>query len=238
MLNKTVVTENVQRTVAALTALEENVRSSPGRGLMLVDGFTGTGKTETLKWLFTNFPQTVLLHAPKKWSASWMVEDMCLRLGLSSRSIIRHNLRQLEKHLRERPCTMLIDEGDRVIRREELLETLRDVHDLTNVPIVLVAEGRGREALARKSERAWRRVSQVVEFKNLTVTDVQVMGKELALLDIPPAQAALIHEQAGGGVMGQVINLLEAIERLLKINPGQEITAKVLKMAFKARRVG
>ena len=238
MLNKFVITDNVQRTVAALTALGDSVKVTPGRGLMLIDGYTGTGKTWALKWTFTHFPRTVLLHALREWSPSWMVEDMALKLGLGSKNIIKHNLRQIEEFLREHPRMFLIDEGDRVIRRDSLLETLRDVHDRTNAAIVLVAEGRGRELLFRKSERAWRRVSQVVEFANLTVADVQVMGKELAGLAIPAAQAKRIHEHGDGGVMGKVINDLEAIERLLKANPGRELTDKVLEMAFRAREAG
>jgi len=238
MLNKFVVTENVQRTVAALTALEESAAAGSERLLMLMDGYTGTGKTWTLRWLYTNFPRTVLLHAPRKWSSSWMVEDMVLKLGLASRSILKLNLRRLEEFLKDHQRIFLIDEGDRVLRRDELLETMRDVHDRAGCPIVLVAEGHGRELLCRRSERAWRRATQIVEFGNLTVADVQVMGKELAGLEIPGSQARRLHEHADGGVMGKVMNDLEALERLLKANPGQGLSDKVLELAFRARKAG
>jgi len=101
---------------------------------------------------------------------------------------------------------------------------------------VLVAEGRGQEMMARKSPRSWRRVSQVVEFGNLTVADVQVMGQELCLLDIPPVKARQIHEHAQGGVMWEVLDALGKIERVLTVNPGQELSDKVLELALRGRK--
>ncbi len=236
MRNKFVQTENVMRTVTALAALEESARVSPGHGLALIDGRTGTGKTRTVEWFAVQNRQAVYLRSHKEWSPTWMVEDVALALGLSSKSIMRLNMRQLISELRRRPRMLILDEGDRVIRREALLETVRDIHDFTGAPIVLIAEGHGKEMLARKSDRAWRRVSQVVDFTPLTVADVQMMALDLADLEIPKPLAELIHRDSKSGQFGEVVVNLEKVEALVKANPGSGVTTRVVEMALRARK--
>lgn len=238
MRDKFVITENVSRGVSALAAVEESVRVSPGRGLVLVDGRTGVGKTEFLKWFHVQNRRTVFLRSFKEWSASWMIEDITLALGLPSKNIMKANLRQLIGELERQPRMLLIDEGDRVIRRESLLETIRDLHDATGVPIVLVSEGSGAKMLARKSDRTWGRVGQVVDFTNLSVADVQMLGKELCDLEIPRREAEIIHQDSDGGAFRQVVGALEKVEGLVKANPGMAVSGKVVEMALRGRRAG
>lgn len=236
MRTQFVITENVHKTVAALAALEENVRVSPGRGLAIIDGRTGTGKTETMKWYYVNNRPAIYLRSHKNWSTLWMIEDIAAQVLGESKKTLRANIRELIEELRRRPRLIIIDEADRILRKDNLLETIRDLHDFTNSPMALVSEGRGREMVARKSARFWRRVSQVVEFGNLSVADVQVIGKELADLEIPRQQAEIIHQDAVGGVFGEVMVVLERLEGLVKANPGQGVSAKVVDLALGARR--
>lgn len=236
MRNQFVVTENVHNTFLAAEALVQGSYTSPGHGLMLVDGRTGLGKTVALERYVVQNRQSVYLRSHKKWSTSWMLEDIALGLGLASLVTTKKNVRQVIDELKKRPRVLVIDEGDRVIRREELLETLRDLLDCSGAPVILVSEGSGREALYRKSERTWRRLGQIVEFKPLTVADVQMMALELADLEIPRALAVRLHQESKTGQFGEVVVNLEKVERVVRANPGTAVNENVVEMALKQRK--
>lgn len=237
MRNQFVITENVHKTVGALAALEESARVSPGRGLAIIDGRTGTGKTMTMKWYHVNNRPCIYLRSHKNWSTLWMIEDLAAQVLGEAKKTLRANVRELIEELKRYPRLIIIDEADRILKKDNLLETIRDLHDFTNSPLALVSEGRGREVVARKSARFWRRVSQVVEFGNLSVADVQVIGKELADLEIPKVQAEIIHQDAAAGVFGEVMVRLGKLEELVKANPGQGVSGKVVELVLRERAV-
>lgn len=241
-MRKTFVqTANVSRTVIAVEALLASVRTSPGHGLMLVDGRTGTGKTVTMDHLAVHNRQAVYLRTHRRWTPPWMVEDISQALGLAAQGIMRTNIRRLIDYLKalgpDGQKLIILDEGDRVVRNTDLLETLRDLHDFDGTPFILVTEGRGREMVSRKSERTWRRVGQVVEFTPLTVADVQLMALELADLQISRPLAERLHQDSKGGSFGEVVVNLEKVEALVKANPGKEV-GNLVDLALRQRAVG
>ena len=239
MRHKFLITDNVSRLVNGLGELEERVRAGSERGLGIMEGRTGTGKTWAGEWFIVNHPQAVYVRAMKAWSTAWMLRDLSVAAGLPPRFSTEANLRQLWAELSKRPRLIIVDEGDYVIRRLDLLETLRDLYDQAKqTPVVLVSEGGGREMVARRSRQTWRRVGQVVEFAGLTPTDVQLMGMELAGLEIPRREAEALHRHAGGGSFGEVMVLLEKVEGLVKANPGAGVTPDLVDMAVKSRKAG
>jgi DNA transposition AAA+ family ATPase len=233
-----VKTENVHRGVMALQDLEEQNRLAPGRGLGLIEGLTGTGKTEFLKWYAVHYKNAVKVRSQENWTPNWMLEDLALKLGLGSGGTVKKNMRRLIHELKERPRLVLIDDADRVVRRRRLLETVRDIHDCTFSPIVLVSEGGAKERIFRDSPRNWRRLGQMVTFGPLSAADVQVLAAELADLEFTLEQARRLHEEAQGGIFGQVMLKLADVEARVKANPGQGVTDKVLEMGLKARKAG
>jgi hypothetical protein len=153
---------------------------------------------------------------------------------------VEGNIRDLKEELERRPRLLILDEGDRIIRREEMLETLRDLYDITRTPMVLVSEGGGLGMLERKNPRTWRRVGQVVNYQPLGAADVQILWEELAEVTAPlsPRQAEEVLRLSGGGSFGEVMVNLEDLERKLKANPGKTLTDKMLHTALQARTGG
>jgi len=227
MRHKFLITDNVSRLVNGLGELEERVRAGSERGLGIMEGRTGTGKTWAGEWYIVNHPQAVYVRAFETWSPAWMLRDLSVAAGLPPRFSTEANLRQLKTELSERPRLIIVDEGDYVIQRKALLETLRDLYDLAKqTPVVLVSEGGGRELVARRSPRTWRRVGQVVEFAGLTPMDVQLMGMELLELpnrEIPRSEAEALLRHAAGNSFGEVMVELEKVETFAKANPGVDL---------------
>jgi hypothetical protein len=232
-------TDNVMRAAAALEELWQG-RAKSETNLCLVDGKTGYGKTETLEWYVTQHPgRAVYVRALDAWSVPWMLRDLSRGLNLPPRSTTEGNLLQIRDELKARPRLLIIDDADDyVIARGHHLNTVRDLHDLTHSPIVLVGEGKARDLVYRRSPRTWRRMGQVVVFEPLSAPDVQVMAKELADLEIPHPLAERLRQMSLSGSFGEVVVNLAKVESLAKANPDKEITERMVEMALKARRGG
>lgn len=232
-------TTNVMRAAAALEELWQG-RAASETNLCLVDGKTGYGKTETLEWYVTQHPgRAVYVRALDSWSVPWMLRDICRGLNLPPRATTEGNLLQLRDELKARPRLVILDDADDyVIARGHHLNTVRDLHDLTGSPIVLVGEGKARDLVYRRSPRTWRRMGQVVVFEPLSAADVQVMAKELCDpgLEIGSALAERLRLMSLSGSFGEVVVNLAKVEAMAKANPDKEITDKMVEMALKARR--
>jgi DNA transposition AAA+ family ATPase len=237
MRNLFVRTDNVMRAAAALEELWQG-RAGSETNLCLVDGKTGFGKTETLEWYVTQHPgRAVYVRCLDSWSVPWMLRDISRALSLPPRGTTEGNLLQIRDELKARPRLVILDDADDyVIARGHHLNTVRDLHDLTSSPIVLVGEGKARDLVYRRSPRTWRRMGQVVVFEPLSAADVQVMAKELADLSIPAPLAERLRVMSLSGSFGEVVVNLAKVEAMAKANPDKEITDKMVSMALKARR--
>jgi len=234
-----VTTDNVKRTLAALDplcpALEQGLPPATGRGLVLLEGRTGTGKTMCCEWLATQLWYATYVRTMKLWNGPWMLEDLAAALGLAVRGSSKANLRNIVEELRRRPRLIILDEADRVVNNIRLLETIRDIYDTTKCPVALVSEGGGLAAIERRSPRTWRRLGQVVEYATLSARDVQQLWAELAEVQAPLSleQAEQVLKHSQGGSIGEVMVTLEELERKVRANPERGLTPKVMELAFR-----
>jgi DNA transposition AAA+ family ATPase len=234
MRTQFVKTQNVMNLTAALGELER--RSAVVPGLFLVHGHQGFGKTMATQWYAVQ-SGAVYVRAQAAWTVNWMLQELCAQLGLAPDGITRHNFRQVREELFKRPRLLILDEADYVIRERRMLDTVRDIYDMSGAAIVLVGMAGAREAIARKSPQFWSRVSQEVEFTPLAAADVQMIAAELADLQLTAANAGKIQRQAEGNFRKTVV-LLAQMETLIKANPQAAQEQVVDKAAQKLRAVG
>lgn len=236
-------TGNVMRGWTTLEELWANKGVSE-QNLCLVDGKTGTGKTEFLETYATQHPgRAKFLRCLDAWSVPWMLRALSKLLGLPPHHTTEANFNQLEKELIERPRIIILDDAqERLINRSHRLNTIRDLHDLTKNPFVLVGEGKAREKVYRESPATWRRCGQVVEFEALNLADIQVMAKQLCDpgLEINTALAQRILEETEkdpllAGSFGEVLVYLAKVEQAARANQGN-VSEKIVEMALKARK--
>jgi DNA transposition AAA+ family ATPase len=209
--------------LAAITELKRLHQEYSGRKFLVIEGQTGRGKTVFTRWYAVQDFQAVWLEADPDWTASWLMRDAAEALGLARQHATEANKRAItEAQRREseagRPRLMIIDEADRLIRSERLLETVRGLHD-QGLPIILVAEAGAWGRIVRKSPRFADRVSQVVAFGDVTSQEVAATAQELADLRLPAELADYLCQQAGGNYR-RAAKILEELERVCKANPG------------------
>lgn len=180
MRNTFVETSNVKRFLGALAALDE--RGAQEACLIVVDGAPGLGKTSTLKhWVAQN--GAIYLRAKKEWTPSWFMNELLESLRVHpphsfqkkyAKVLEELAVRQSSAMIARRSFGLVIDEADHVSSKSAILETIRDISDMIELPTILVGMGRVNDNLARFPQVA-SRVSQKVRFEKATKEDVRAL---------------------------------------------------------------
>ena len=183
---------NVKAMSAALAELMAQ-RSDVGMALAL--GEKGLGKSRTAISFVAQEPERlVFVRAKCEWTTRWMLRDLITELGFIPARGVEAAFRQLVDILRDNPgMIILVDEVDMVCRRPSIVQTLRDVFDLTETPIMLI--GLPETELALKNfGPLLDRVTHIVRFRKLSAQDVQAAVTELAEVEFSSEAALELHQ--------------------------------------------
>lgn len=206
-------------------AFQDALKNMNGRGaeecqLIVVDGEPGLGKTTILsKWAAEN--DCMFLRAKTEWNPSWMMgellDDMRIQQphrhearfkaaleGLTERAVLAENT--------GRQFAVVIDEADHISSKQKLIETVRDLADISRVPFILVGMGKIRDNLTRFPQIA-SRVSSYVRFSTADPSDVRLFLGEKCTVPVGPDLAEFIH-RATGGYNREIKEAIQSIERL------------------------
>lgn len=230
MKDKIVLTSNMVNFVSMVEAL---VNKPPRMDrLGLVYGKWGLGKTTTLEWYYGN-NLCFYVRSMAAWSRSavMMVEDLLKSYRVEARGHFRKDIRELISVIKKGRYPLFIDEADRVVRRSILIETIRDIHDLARVPIILIGQENIVNLLQRRDlGQVFSRITEIMEYKELEVRDIQHISKELCDLECKESVASFIRTATLGDF--RLINaVLAKAESLCFLNKLNEITPKVVKEA-------
>ncbi len=206
-----VKTTNVERFAAAVGSL--NQRGAPEASFMLVGGDAGYGKSRCGQWWAVQ-NGAVLIRIKAAATAHWVLTDLVKALGERTPA---HSCERLFTQavgiLAKDPRPIVIDEVENALAHElKVLETIRDVSDLIEVPVILI----GREYVRRKLKRHrqfWTRISAAVEFGPCSLSDVAKCCTELAEVPIAEDLVAAIHQQSEGHIR-EVIKAIRNVERV------------------------
>lgn len=203
--------------------------------LAVVDGLPGLSKTSTVHWWAVQ-NSAVYLRAKKKWTPAWLLRELLAELGetpansfekMFAQILQRVTDRQMGASLDGSPFTVIIDEADHIVRRSEIIETLRDITDVVSLPMVLVGMDRIMGSLTRYPQIMRRVSGRHIEFKPLDFDDVQRLLTGLS--DVPLADDVIeLVTQASRGYSSETVEALAVIERVGKRNPGTPVTRAML----------
>ncbi|EGU44693.1 prophage MuSo1, DNA transposition protein, putative [Vibrio ichthyoenteri ATCC 700023] len=215
-------TENVAQANILLTKLLTRSPAVPGIGLM--DGRPGLGKTFATLKLLNNIDNGIYLRAVRLETASTFLERLLKELSI--RECPRSKMAKFERAvdaLAVEPRVIFLDEADYYMDQPELLEMIRDIHDLTNTPIILV----GMDKIARKVAglpQLDSRISARYEFQPATIDDLQIMVRDLFEDGIKVADDLLrrVLIETKGNYRFTAI-ALETIERKAQVDDVQKI---------------
>jgi DNA transposition AAA+ family ATPase len=218
-------TKNYLRLSEAASALQGRHEEVPGLGLIY--GRAGLGKTKAAI-RYAVHRDAIYLRANAAWSPLWMLQDLAHSLGRYPFGTTSRAFRQCVDELQKQGRLVFIDEADYLARERRLLDAVRDLHDLTGVPFILV----GMDEVAKKMARHpqfWSRVSQVVEFKALTADEVAMIAKEWTGLVLEDGSLEALR-RVTAGEFRLVTVALGHLERMVKASRAGGVSQKMVEM--------
>ena len=218
-----VKTRNVKNFIGLINNLIDKSNEVPKMGLIYGD--PGLGKTQTAVWWATK-NDAVYVRAQNKMTCRWLLEKIVYELGESPSRKMAHTIEQCITHLRLKPQVIIIDEVDYLINRHRIVETLRDLHDLTGVPIVLIGMQEAKTKLG-KYRHLYDRISEIIEFKPFSKDDLNVIVEELSEIKITDEVKEIFFEKTNR--FRQLIKGISLLENLAKTNGLNKIDVKQVK---------
>lgn len=215
----------ITKSVAALqVAYEELASRSAGiPGMALVHGYTGAGKTTAITWL-VNRTNGVYVRARRSWTPNAMLRKVMAELGAegfgSNSGMVDHIVSALMQS--NRP--LFVDEADYLLSDGAMIETLRDIHDESGAPVVLVGM-EGIEKRLKARPQLERRISHWVEFLRSDLADARDIARATCEVQVDDELLHRLHQEAGGSVGLMVVGLAR-IEQLAKANGWAQIDAE------------
>ena len=203
MRSKIVPISNVARLAEAGEALLNRATGMPGMGL--VYGASGFGKTTAVAWLATR-QHGVFVRALATTTPSSLVESICKELGIARRATNVGTIETIVEKLAETNRPLFVDEADYIAEQKRLVETLRDIHDLSSVPVILIGMQNLRRTISTREQLAGR-IAQWVEFQESTLDDARTLARELAEVEIADDLVQRLHASANGAVRLIVVGL-------------------------------
>ncbi|MDO6528092.1 ATP-binding protein [Motilimonas sp. 1_MG-2023] len=213
--------KNVSATQIAFQNLLQRSYGVPG--IALLHGPSGQGKTTATTYLY-NQVNGIYVSARAHDSTSSLVSRIVEELGASPMhrisKCVDYIIEQMSMY--ERP--LFIDEADYLMNDSRMLDTVRDIYDGTEVPVILI----GMDQIARRistRKQFYNRISEWVEFKPADLEDVQIMANYLLEDGIVLEEALLDHlRRSACGEMRRLVIGLSKIEALAIANEIELVT--------------
>ncbi|MGF1689320.1 ATP-binding protein [Photobacterium japonica] len=213
--------KNVSATQIAFSTLFQRALGVPG--MALVHGPSGFGKTTTTTYLY-NQVNGIYVSARAHDTTSSLTSRIVEELGAQPKYRISKNVDYIieQMSMYERP--LFIDEADYLMNDTRMLDTIRDLYDGTETPVILI----GMDQIARRisaHKQFYNRISEWVEFKPADLEDVQIMADYLLEDGIKAEPELLDHlRQSTNGEMRRITIGLTKIEALALANDLELIT--------------
>lgn len=224
MNHTTVATTNVVKAMEMLEHLRSTTQGEEKMGL--IHGDPGLGKTTAVTKL-TNQTNAVFLRARVSWTVRSMLRTMCRELNIEPGHFSDDMIEQIthEWVTRGYPAPpLIIDEADYLLRQIDMLDALRDIYDVVQMPVILVMMKEAPRKIRSKARlaRFKRRITRWVEFEPVSLEDVQRTARQMAEVEVEEDLVKRIHEQTSGN-MGRVVIALAKVEQFAKANDMQAL---------------
>lgn len=222
-----VTTKNIKRFQSAIQRI--NHRSHGIERIALVAGEVGLGKTIAGLYFGVREGATMLTIWPRM-TQHWLLRSLARELGIDEPAWRTEKLiEQVRNILVQERRTLIFDEVDHFFRdndakRIDALETLRKLHDICNIPMILIGE----ERINKKIERVPRlndRIIEIVRFERYKENDVKDIIDQLSDYRFETDAIEKITKISEGRIR-PIIRLIHRAENAARIHQLKTISAK------------
>ena len=223
-MNKIFVkTTNVKNFIGLVENLINKPKNIPKIGL--VYGEPGLGKSQTALWLSCKY-DGIYLRASNLMTGRWLLEEIVKELDEIPRFLTSDNFNIVVKKLKQKPQIIFIDEIDYLMNNYKTIETLRDIHDETDCPIIFIGMGLAHKKLERY-KHLYDRFSEILKFETFGVNDLSQIIGQLSEIKFTPDAIEYIHAKYNR--FRQIVQLVNQVEIIAKENNIQEITLEIIR---------
>lgn len=212
--------KNITRLSQALDALTNRAHGLPGMGLIW--GITGGGKTTAAAWA-RNRVDGIYVRANALWTASTMMAALSRELNGPTAGSAHKMLDYVIEKLEARSRPVMVDEADYLVANKRLVEALRDLHDLSTAPVILIGMP-GIERAIQRHKQLTGRLQQWLQFQPADVEDAGTLAQALCEVKVAPELLARLHAETKGAVRLIVVGLSQ-IEELGRTRALDVVTA-------------
>lgn len=222
-----VKTKNVKQLISMMNRLKEREDGVPGMGL--VYGEPGLGKTQAIKWwAFKN--DAILIRCNQMMSARWLLKEILDYMSEIKPYSISDSFNEVIRNLILTPRVLIVDEVDYLtMDKNKSIEILRDIHDKTNVPVVLVGMTNAHSRL-KKFSHLYDRLSEIVKFERFSKADIKTIVKELSEIELTDCAIKYIYSNLNR--FRQIIKVINKAETIAKANGLSSIDEILIKEAI------
>lgn len=216
-------TRNVRNFIGLVEALKSKPKNIPKMGLIY--GEPGLGKSQTALWLACKY-DGIYIRASNLMTSRWLVEEIVREMDKLPRYLTSDNFNVVINKLIQKPKIIFVDEIDYLMNNYKSVETLRDIHDKTDCPIVFVGMGLALRKLERY-KHLYDRFSEIVKFETFEIEDLNQIFSQLSEIPFTTDSIEYIHKKYNR--FRQIVQLINKLEIIAKENGLTEITFEIIK---------
>lgn len=204
------------KNVKGFINLIHNLKNKPDNisKIGLVYGNAGLGKTKTALYLSIKF-DTIYIRATNKMTTKWLLEEIAKELDEIPRFYTADIFRQCVNALKTNTQMIIVDEIDYLLKDFRTIETLRDLHDETGTPIIIVGMQLAKHKL-KKHTHLFDRISEIYNFTEFEYSDIRQITEEISEVEITKDVIHLIHNKVKS--FRQIVNTIDAFEKVAQAN--------------------
>lgn len=217
-----VKTNNVKNFIGLVENLQNKLKNIPKMGL--VYGEPGLGKSQTALWLACKY-DGIYIRASNLMTSRWLVEEIVREIDELPRYLTSDNFNVVISKLNQKHKIIFVDEIDYLMNNYKSVETLRDIHDKTDCPIVFVGMGLAHRKLERY-KHLYDRFSEIVKFETFEIEDLSQIFSKLSEIPFTPDSIEYIHKKYNR--FRQIVQLINQMEIFAKDNNLTEINLEVI----------
>lgn len=169
------------------------------------------------------------------WTQTAFMQRLLFEVRGENADMPRHTGNRCKEMIVQLLCDdrkpIFIDEADRL--KIDRIEDLRDIHEMTGAPIVLIGE-EGIFGLLSERRRIWSRVAYEVKFGPVAPSEVSMYAMQAAGLDVPLPLATEIAKKTEGDFR-LVRNMMLLLEKAAKASKAFTVDRAMLDMVLSAR---
>ena len=223
-MNKVFIrTNNVKNFIGLVENLVNKPKNIPKMGL--VYGEPGLGKTQTALWLACKY-DGIYLRASNLMTGRWLLDGLIKEMDELPRYLTSDNFNLVVKKLKATLKVIFIDEIDYLMNNFKTVEILRDLHDETDCPIIMIGMGLAHRKLERY-KHLYDRFSEILKFETFGVSDISQIINELSQVPISADAIEYIHQKHNR--FRQIVLLINKLETIARENNLTEINMEVIR---------